>query len=104
VRTFVTIGVCGAILAAASACTTCSTPPVNASIRAGSNTVGFGYRAGAPNIVSPGYVRKQAETIRITAFVLAGSVPKMQRAQRRIPMAFPLSAPRPILLLTQKQG
>jgi hypothetical protein len=51
-----------------------------------------------------GIVRKQAETIRIIAFVLAGSVPKPQRAQRRIPMAFPLSAPRPILLLTQKQG
>jgi hypothetical protein len=49
VRTLVTIGVCGAILGAASACTTCWTPPVNASIRAGSNTVGFGNRAGAPN-------------------------------------------------------
>ena len=48
VRMLVTIGVCGAILGAASACTTCKTP-ANAGIRAGSNTVGFGNRAGAPN-------------------------------------------------------
>jgi hypothetical protein len=59
VKTLVTIGVCGAILGAASACTTCSAPPVNASIRAGSNTVGFGYRAGAPNYYcQPGVCKK----------------------------------------------
>ena len=56
-RTLVTIGVCGAILGAASACTTCWTPPVNASIRAGS--VGFGNRAGAPNYYcQPGVCKK----------------------------------------------
>src|ERR1700692_5121030 len=58
VRTLGTIGVCGAILGAASACTTCRTP-VNASIRAGSNTVGFGNRAGAPNYYcQPGVCQK----------------------------------------------
>jgi hypothetical protein len=58
VRTLVTIGVCGAILGAASACTTCRTP-VNAGIRAGSNTVGFGNRAGAPNYYcQPGVCQK----------------------------------------------
>lgn len=58
-RTLVTIGVCGAILGAASACTTCWTPPVNASIRAGPNSVGFGNRAGAPNYYcQPGVCQK----------------------------------------------
>ena len=58
-RMLVTIGVCGAILGAASACTTCWKPPVNASIRAGSNTVGFGNRAGAPNYYcQPGVCQK----------------------------------------------
>ena len=58
VRMLVTIGVCGAILGAASACTTCRTP-VNAGIRAGSNTVGFGNRAGGPNYYcQPGVCQK----------------------------------------------
>jgi hypothetical protein len=49
VRKLVTIGVCAVILATASSCTTCRTTPGNDSIRAGSNTVGFGNRAGGPN-------------------------------------------------------
>ena len=84
VRMLVTIGVCGAILGAASACTTCKTP-ANAGIRAGSNTVGFGNRAGAPNYYcQPGVCKRTGWTIRIIAFVLAGSVPKPRRAQRQI--------------------
>jgi hypothetical protein len=53
VRKLVTIG-CAVILLGTASCTTCWTTPVNAmddraSIRAGSNTVGSGDRAGAPN-------------------------------------------------------
>jgi hypothetical protein len=51
VRKLVTIGVCAVILGTASSCTTCRTTPGNAmeSIRAGSDTVGFGDRAGGSN-------------------------------------------------------
>jgi hypothetical protein len=46
-RKLATIGFCALILATSS-CSTCVTPP-GAGIRAGSNSVGFGDRAGAPN-------------------------------------------------------
>jgi hypothetical protein len=51
VRKLVTIGVCVILFGTASSCTTCGTMPVNAmdDYRAGSNTVGFGDRTGAPN-------------------------------------------------------
>ena len=51
VRKLVTIGVCAVILGTASSCITCRTTPGNAmeSIRAGSDTVGFGDRAGGSN-------------------------------------------------------
>jgi hypothetical protein len=48
VRKLVTIGVCAIILGTTCACTQCQTPP-GTGIRAGSNSVGFGNRAGAPN-------------------------------------------------------
>jgi hypothetical protein len=54
VRKLGTIGICAVILGTASSCTTCPTTPGNAigdraGVRADSNTVGFGDRAGGPN-------------------------------------------------------
>ena len=48
-RQLVTIGVCVVILGVASSCSKCETPPPGTAIRAGPNTVGFGFRGGAPN-------------------------------------------------------
>ena len=53
-----TIGVCAIILGTACSCTQCQTPP-GTGIRAGSNSVGFGNRAGAPNYYcQPGVYKK----------------------------------------------
>jgi hypothetical protein len=50
VRNLVAIGVCAVVLGTASSRTQCGTMSANAmGIRAGSNTVGFGDRAGAAN-------------------------------------------------------
>jgi hypothetical protein len=67
-----TIGVCAIILGTACSCTQCETPP-GTGIRAGSNSVGFGNRAGAPNYYcQPGVCQSMGWTIRTMAFVLAG--------------------------------
>ena len=57
-RKLVTIGVCAIILGTVCACTQCQTPS-DAAVRAGSNSVGFGNRAGAPNYYcQPGVCKK----------------------------------------------